>query len=353
MKLPLIFDPQINGYAGVDFQDPNLVEDEALHAIQLMKMDGFGSFFWTLITDDWGCILQKIRKIQKWRCKHPKEWDIMAGWHIEGPFLSAEPGFRGAHPERHMRDPNQSDLYELKYATGGDPALITLAPERNGSLEFIDLARNLGFRVSIGHCNPTILQHKDARECGASGFTHLGNGCPALLDRKHNNIWTVLDEGGLRIGLIPDGFHVAPALFRLIRKAYSKDVIYLTTDAMSAAGVGAGRYQLGGLEVEVGEDQVVRMPGTQQFAGSALKPMDGVFRAASMWKMNPIQVWPHLTDIPGRWLGVDTWKLFRNEEAYCNIDVKYNAEEILEGMCVKVFRGGEEVNSFYVTHPPS
>lgn len=351
MVLPLIFDPQVNGYAGVDFQDINLTEDEALYAVQQMRLNGFGRVFWTLITDDWGRLLQKINKVRNWKSKHPKEWELVAGWHIEGPFLSDASGFRGAHPWQYMRDPELWHLHELKRATGSDPALITLAPERRGSLAFIDLAKRLGYRTSMGHCNPTIQEYRNARQQGIAGFTHLGNGCPAMLDRSCNNIWTVLDEGGVRIGLIPDGYHLAPALFRLIRKAYNPRLIYLTTDAMAAAGMGSGKYQLGGLEVEVGEDQVVRMPGTRQFAGSALTPMDGILRAALMWKMDPVQIWPHVTSIPGRWLGVDTEHLKMTGQAYCHATVLYDTLGNPEGMAVTVFSGGKEINSMEVFPP--
>lgn len=60
----------------------------------------------------------------------------------------------------------------------------------------------------------------------------------------------------------------------------------LVTDAIAAAAASGGRYTLGDLEVEVGEDRVVRLPGTPYLAGSALTIDKAVSNCASFAKIS-------------------------------------------------------------------
>lgn len=351
VRLPLVFDPQINGYAGVDFQRADLEEEECLSAMESMRQDGLGQFLWTLITDEWSSILRKIEKIMRWRNKHPAAWKMLAGWHIEGPFLSSESGYRGAHPAEFMMDPKPEYFVELKNRVGELPTLVTLAPERKGAMAAISTAVSLGFKVSLGHTQSSAVEVRSAMEAGATGFTHLGNGCPPMLNRAENVIWNVLDQSGLNVGLIPDGAHVSPALFRIIRRAAKDHCIYITTDAMSAAAMPPGRYSLGNMDVDVGADQVVRMPGTQQFAGSALRPMDAILRAAVMWGISPAEVWPHYSLIPGRWLGVEAAIQSGSTEDYCLMEWGRTVDIGEIEMKCQVVSGGKKMDPFTVNLP--
>jgi N-acetylglucosamine-6-phosphate deacetylase len=222
------------------------------------------------------------------------------GWHLEGPFLSAEPGYAGAHDPACMIDPAPALIDELRAAAGGQPLLLTMAPERPGALAAIRHARAHGVRLQLGHTNaPAAILREAADRDGSLWFTHLGNGCPQQLDRHDNILWRALDLEGLGTSLIPDGIHVSPALFRLIhhRKAGR---IYYTTDAMSAAGAPPGRHRLGRLELEVGADGVVRQPGRTNLAGSACTPVEGVFRAAAMLGESWAPAWQRFSEIPAR-----------------------------------------------------
>jgi len=125
------------------------------------------------------------------------------------------------------------------------------------------------------------------------------------LDRHDNILWRALDTPGLTVGLIPDQIHVSPALFRLVHRALGDDKIYYTTDAMAAAGAPPGRYTIGVLEVEVGADQIVRQPGKTNYAGSALTPIDGVRRAASMLSCGWPNAWNRLSVRPAGFMGIE------------------------------------------------
>ena len=302
---PTLLDLQINGYGGVDFQrDDHLTEAHLLSAARQMRRDGGGRFLFTLITDEWPRLMARVRRAKSIRDASPELRSALVGWHIEGPFLSPELGFKGAHNPAVMRDATAADLHELRAATGTDPVLLTLAPERDGSLEAIRLAVSLGIVVSLGHTNASAETLRAAVAAGARGFTHLGNGIPQQLDRHDNILWRVFDTPGLMPSLIPDTHHVSPLLFRHMHRVLPPERIYYTTDAMSAAGAPPGRYTIGAIELEVGADQIVRQPGKPNFAGSALKPIDGITRAAQMLGKSWREVWPHLSQRPAELMGL-------------------------------------------------
>lgn len=302
---PTLLDLQINGYGGVDFQrDDHLTEDKLLSAARQLRRDGCGRFFFTLITDEWPALMARVRRAKAIRDANPELRAALAGWHIEGPFLSPEVGFKGAHNAAVMRDAAEADLHELRAVTGRDPVLLTLAPERDGSLEAIRSAGALGIVVSLGHTNASAERIRAAVAAGARGFTHLGNGTPQQLDRHDNILWRVFDVPGLMPSLIPDTHHVSPILFRHMHRALPSERIYYTTDAMSAAGAPPGRYTIGSIELEVGADQIVRQPGKPNFAGSALKPIDGITRAAAMLGKSWREVWPHFSQRPAELMGL-------------------------------------------------
>jgi N-acetylglucosamine-6-phosphate deacetylase len=108
----------------------------------------------------------------------------------------------------------------------------------------------------------------------------------------------------LTVSLIPDRIHVSPALFRLVHKLLPMENMVYVSDAMAAAGARPGRYSLGTLEVEVGPDEIVRQPGQANFAGSALRPIEGVLRAASMVEVPWRELWRKMSDLPARFMGL-------------------------------------------------
>jgi N-acetylglucosamine-6-phosphate deacetylase len=301
---PPLFDLQINGYAGVDFQQDNLSMDDLLSAARGLRAAGCARFLLTLITDDWPKLTARLRRLRSLRSQSAELQCAIVGWHVEGPFLSAEPGYHGAHNPALMRDPAPEHILELRTITGDDPLLLTLAPERPGALPAIELAVSRGIKVSLGHTNASAETLRQAVQAGATGFTHLGNGCPRDLDRHDNILWRVFETPGLTVSLISDRVHVSPPLFRLAHWVLGGDSIYYTTDAMSAAGAPPGRYTIGSMALEVGPDQIVRQPGKPLFAGSALRPIEGVFRAAQMLGSPWQEVWPRLSEAPARLMGL-------------------------------------------------
>jgi len=301
---PPLLDPQVNGFAGVDFQADRLEVADLARAVAGLRRFGCTRFLLTLITDAWDRLLARLARLRTLRVAVPELRAAIAGWHVEGPFLSGAPGFHGAHDPALMLDPTPARIAELREAAGADLVLLTLAPERRGALEAIARAVALGMKVSLGHTDAPTGCLREAVAAGATGFTHLGNACPQLLDRHDNILWRVLDTPGLTVSLIADGRHVAPALFRLIHRALPPERILYTTDAMAAAGAPPGRYTLGRLTLEVGADRVVRPPGQTHFAGSALTPIEAVFTAAAMLGVSWRETWARASVATARWLGL-------------------------------------------------
>src|SRR4051794_28119012 len=90
---PGLFDLQINGYAGIDFQQDNITIDSLLIAVHGLRRAGCTRFLLTLVTDDWPRLMRRLRHFRSLREESSELKAAIAGWHIEGPFLSAEPGF--------------------------------------------------------------------------------------------------------------------------------------------------------------------------------------------------------------------------------------------------------------------
>src|ERR1051326_4787715 len=227
---PPLVDLQINGYGGIDFQQDGLTMDDLLLATRKLRAAGCGLYFFTLITDDWPKLMSRLRNARQLRSQSVELRDSIAGWHLEGPFLSSEPGFCGAHNPEVMTDPTTAEIEKVRAITEDDPVLLTLAPERPGAIAAIARAVALGMKVSVGHTNASAEALANAQAAGATGFTHLGNACPQQLDRHDNILWRVLDFGQFKISLIADGIHVSPALFRIVHRAVPSDRIYYTTD---------------------------------------------------------------------------------------------------------------------------
>ena len=331
---PALFDVQVNGFAGVDFQQDDLAVEDLLRATRALRRAGCARILLTLITDEWPRLTARLRHLRSVRAQSIELLSAITGWHIEGPFLSAAPGFHGAHDPALMLDPTPERIRELRELAGNDPLLLTLAPERTGAIEAIQFATAQGIRISLGHTNASAEILSQAVQAGATMFTHLANACPRELDRHDNILWRVFETRGLTASLIPDKIHVSPAPFRLIHRALGGEKIFYTTDAMSAAGAPPGKYPLGRMELEVGPDQIVRQPGQSNFAGSALRPVEGVFRAAEMLDVPWQEAWRRLSETPAKLMGLRNELAVGQPATFC--ELKFSAAQPLPELRVCV-----------------
>ena len=272
-KIPLregYVDLQVNGYAGVDFNADNLT-NEAMHSVcERLRSDGVAGFLPTVITDDIETMAARLARLAEVCKADPLAQELVLGVHIEGPFISATPGYVGAHPAHAVRPANLPDMDRLLEAADGLTRIVTLAPEYDEDLRVTQYLADRGITVAAGHCDPTLEQLHAAIDAGLSMFTHLGNGCPAQLHRHDNIIQRVLSlSDQLWISFIADGAHIPfPTLGNYLRSA-NLDHCVIVTDAISAAGLGPGRYTLGNQSVLIGEDLVPWSADRSHFVGSA------------------------------------------------------------------------------------
>lgn len=271
-----LFDIQVNGFAGVDFQQPDLSVNDLRRAVDALATHETLRFFATFITDSIEALRAKLENIERIRSLDPMVAEAVCGFHLEGPWLSPEPGYRGAHDPRLMAAPNNEDWERLQAAANGNIRLVTIAPELPGSMEFIREIVSQGVQVSIGHSNGSEAQIDGAIHAGAGFCTHLGNGVPAELHRHDNVIQRLLARDELTAFFIPDGIHLPPGVLRNFFRAKPPHKVLFTTDCMAAAAAPNGCYRIAHHELEVGDDRVVRMCGSTQFAGSALTPPEAV-----------------------------------------------------------------------------
>ncbi len=264
------FDLQVNGFAGVDFQRPGLPVEAMEQAVAALSAHGTARILLTLITDTVAALAAQLEHIERLRAASPAVAAMIAGYHLEGPYLLPEPGYHGAHDPRKMKRPDCREFDRMWAAAGGAVRLVTLAPEWPGSEEFIRHVVGHGVRVAIGHSNADDRTIEAASAAGLTLCTHVGNGVPMQLPRHDNIIQRLLARDELWAVFIPDGIHVPPGTLRNFVRAKPRDKVLFTTDCIAAAGAPPGRYTVGSLEVEAGADGIVREPGQPNFAGSAL-----------------------------------------------------------------------------------
>jgi len=263
-------DLQVNGFVGVDFNGDDL-SDEALHKACLgLRDDGAVGFLPTVITADLEAMCRRLTRLAKFRRSDSTAQEMMLGVHIEGPFISTVSGYVGAHPPAAVRQANLDELKRLLDAADGLTRIVTLAPEHDTDQQLTKYLADQGITVSAGHCNPSLDQLRAAIDSGLTMFTHLGNGCPAEIPRHDNVIQRVLNlSEQLWISFIADGAHVPfTALANYLRLA-SPERCVVISDAISATGLGPGRFALGDQTVYVGEDRIPRADVGSHLVGSA------------------------------------------------------------------------------------
>ena len=265
------FDIQVNGYAGTDFCSPSLSGKELHSACVALEEDGVDSILATIITDSLDRLLLKVANLVHLREQDPLAQKMIAGIHVEGPFLNPAPGYIGAHDAEHVKLANVEDAKRLVEAGNGLIRLMTLAPEMDPYFETTRFLKEQRIVVSAGHCNPSLEQLRGAIDNGLSMVTHMGNGCPVELSRHDNVVQRFLYfRESLWTCFIPDGHHIHFYALKNYLDLVGADRAIMVTDAITAARLGPGLHRVSGFEVEVDEEGVARRPGSANLAGSTL-----------------------------------------------------------------------------------
>jgi N-acetylglucosamine-6-phosphate deacetylase len=282
---PGLIDIQVNGYNSVSFclegsadtpaGGTDLPVSDVRKVTEGLWKEGVTTYFPTLTTNSQDLLLKNFGILAR-AMDDPSQMGSIPGFHLEGPYISAEDGYRGVHPLEHVRKPVWNEFLEIYKASGEKILLITVAPEVEGAQEFIRKCRELGIVVSLGHHNGTAGQIKQAIDSGAGLATHLGNGCANMLNRHLNPIWPQLADDRLKISFIADGFHLPPAMLQVFYKTKGVEDCIITSDITSYAGLPAGTYKIkNGKTVEKTEDGNLRFSGGGLY-GSASPLRNGV-----------------------------------------------------------------------------
>jgi N-acetylglucosamine-6-phosphate deacetylase len=281
MQTAGLFDLQVNGYAGIDFNDAGLTADALDHALEAMLAAGVTQCLPTLITATEPDLAARLAALDAAIAGSRLGPAMVPGLHLEGPFLNPEPGFRGCHPAGAMVPPDIGMTERLMSGLRCPVRLITLAAELPGAEGFIAWATARGILVSIGHSDAGAAVVGRAAAAGARMSTHLGNGLPPTLPKLDNPIMAQLAEDRLHASFIADGIHVpVPALTAMIR-AKGPGRAVLVTDAVAAAGAAPGRYRFAGMTILGGADGSARTEAGA-LAGSALT-LDRAVRNVVAW----------------------------------------------------------------------
>jgi len=296
---PGLIDLQVNGFAGVDYNSPEVTAEEMGRSVEAMRATGVTRFLPTVITGSRERMCGALRKLAAAREALPE----IAGFHVEGPFISPDDGPRGAHPREHVRPPDREEFLRMQEAAGGGICLLTLSPEWPGAAKLIEFVAAQGVVVSIGHTGAGGEQIREAIRAGATMSTHLGNGCHGVLPRHPNYIWEQLAADELCAGLIVDGIHLPPSFVKCAVRAKGLEKSFLVTDATSPADCAPGRYWLGGIEVELTPESRVQIVGTRTLAGSALRMDRGVENLVRFAGLTLVEALRMATVNPARAMG--------------------------------------------------
>lgn len=270
---PGFIDVQVNGFAGVDYNDPRTTVEEIGRSLEAQFATGVTRLYPTVITGAPGEMEASLRNLARAR-ETLEHGEAMDGFHVEGPHIASEDGPRGAHPRQWVRRPDFDEFRRWQEATGGRVRIVTLAPEWPEAPRYIERIVAEGVVAAIGHTAATSAQIADAVTAGATLSTHLGNGAHQVLRRHPNYIWEQLAEDRLMADFIVDGIHLDAAFVKTAIRAKTVERAVLVTDASTPAGAAPGRYRLGEQDVELTEAGRVVLAGTDRLAGSALR-MDG------------------------------------------------------------------------------
>lgn len=296
--LPGFIDVHIHGSGGADVMDATPQALERLSAF--LPRHGVTGFYATTMTAPPPATLAAVEAVTAYQTLHtsPVASRIL-GIHLEGPFIS--PQYPGAQHPDNIRPPDLAEFSRLLAA--GPVKLITLAPEAPGGMDLIRRAWEAGVRVVMGHTAATYAQAVQSIEAGASQTTHTFNAMTGLHHREPGVVGAALSDDRLYAQVIADNIHVHPAAMKILFRSKGAGRTLLITDAVRAAGMPPGEYELGGQAIFVQQGEARLADGT--LAGSVLTMDQGLRNLMAATGCDLAQIWPVTSLTPAQALGID------------------------------------------------
>lgn len=266
-------DLQINGYGGVDFNAPGLTVEQVVSVTERLERDGTAGYLPTFVTGDPDMVLANMRVLVEARRRSALCEKNILGVHLEGPFISAEPGAVGTHPVEWVRPPSLELFNRYQDAGEGLVKLVTVAAEIAGMPEFVKGLSGSGVAVSLGHqMAATPDEVEPCIVAGAKAYTHLGNGLPNLVPRHNNAMFTALADDRVAVMFIPDGHHLPDTVLKVFTRAVPAKRLVAVSDAQFPAGMPPGEYDVCGAKARLEPDGLLWNPVRKCLVG-ATKPM--------------------------------------------------------------------------------
>jgi len=241
MTIPGFVDLQVNGYAGIDFLVPETSVADILSVAARLQNEGTAGFLLTVTTNHRQAIETNIAHAREAMRRQGPEGNIL-GIHLEGPFISPEYGYRGAHMLDYVIPPDLDWFLRLQEIAEGNIRMVTMAPEVDGALAFIR-AVSPTVLVSLGHANPDYSTLRAAIAAGLSTVTHFGNGCRPEMNRHDNILIRILACPDVNLCLISDGQHLPEPFLRMVSNCVPSERLAVTSDMVMYAGMPPGFYE--------------------------------------------------------------------------------------------------------------
>lgn len=264
--IPGFVDIHTHGAMNEDFSDG---KPEGLQKMaRYYAANGVTSFLATTMTLKEETLLPAMHAICGYA--RPKDGAKCAGIHLEGPFLSYAK--RGAQAAENLHKPDAAMFHRLNHASGNQVRLVTVAPEEDGAIPFIQEVSKV-CTVSLGHTTADYDTAAEAFRAGASHATHLYNGMPSFLHRAPGVIAAAF-ESGATVELICDGLHIHPAVIRVTHHLFGENLVVIS-DSLRCAGMPDGQYELGGQPIEMKNGKATLL-GSDTLAGSSSNLLEEV-----------------------------------------------------------------------------
>ncbi len=268
---PGLVDIQFNGYAGQEFSSPELTPEKVSEISRVVDSFGVVRYCPTLTTARLDVLRYALGTIVS-ACESSSDVSrLVAGIHVEGPYLSGDDGVRGAHPREHCRRPDWDEFRRLQDAASGRIRILTMAVEFDEAPAFIERVSSSGVLVAMGHTAADPAQIRAAVDAGARLSTHLGNGSHPMMQRHRNYIWPQLADDRLQASLIVDGHHLPAEVVKTFVRAKTPERCILVSDIAGQAGLPPGRHRGDMGEVEIlPSGRLVVAGQTEMMAGASL-----------------------------------------------------------------------------------
>ncbi len=264
---PGFIDIHNHGNSGCDFMDAT---EESIENISKFHMrNGVTSFLGTIITGSYENMINAAKNMTEYKDNYSQ----LLGIHLEGPFFSLSK--KGAQPEEYIKETDMFFIKKMIDICGNKLKMISIAPEKEGAIELISYLKNNNITVSMAHSNATYDEAIKGINSGATIATHLYNGMRSFTHREPGIIGASLTDDRVFCEIIYDRIHLHDVAVEIALKMKTKEKLILVSDAMRAAGLNDGTYELGGQSVAVKEGAARLKDGS--LAGSTLNLRTAVY----------------------------------------------------------------------------